>query len=92
MADEPLSKSALLNLLVARNDKLPQQVSRLAGELLLDKITESLCHGRAVSLRGFGRFIPRFYKSTPSKKLGLLFHPSPRLVDRVNSPKKRPDG
>ncbi|MDR2199386.1 MAG: hypothetical protein LBR53_08045 [Deltaproteobacteria bacterium] len=84
MPDEPLSKSGLLNLLAQRNPQLPPQVSRLAGELVIDKISESLAEGRSVSLRGFGRLIPRFYFKSASKKLGLLFHPSPRLVSRVN--------
>jgi nucleoid DNA-binding protein len=86
MPEEPLSKSALLNLLVSRNTQLPGQVVRLAGELLLDKIADSLSEGRIVSLRGFGRLIPRFYEHSATKRLGLLFHPSPQLVQKVNAP------
>ncbi|MDR2338742.1 MAG: hypothetical protein LBF40_01180 [Deltaproteobacteria bacterium] len=84
MSEEPLTKSGLLNLLVHCNPQLPPQVTRLGGELVLEKIADSLSTGRVVSLRGFGRLIPRFYKHSNTKKLGMLFHPSPQLVRRVN--------
>jgi nucleoid DNA-binding protein len=85
MTEEPISKSSLLNLLVHRNPQLPQQVSRLGGEMVLEMIADSLSAGRVVSLRGFGRLIPRYYDQSTTKKLGLIFRPSPQLVRRLNA-------
>jgi nucleoid DNA-binding protein len=85
MANKPLSKSGLLKRLVRHNPDLPQQVCRLGGELILDKLSDSLAEGRSVSIRGFGRIIPRIYKNSTNKKLGMLFHASPQLLERLNS-------
>ncbi|MDR1546015.1 MAG: hypothetical protein LBU12_04755 [Deltaproteobacteria bacterium] len=79
----------LLFKLVERNPQLPPDVVRLAGELVLELLHQSLSVGRPVALRGFGRFIPRRYDTPFAKKFGLLFHPSPRLTERINAKKKR---
>jgi hypothetical protein len=89
MAPEFLSKTALLNLLVKNTPSIPQQITRMAGELIVETVQASLSRGRSISLRGFGRLIPRSYLNASSKKLGLVFHPSPQLTDRVNKGKAR---
>jgi nucleoid DNA-binding protein len=86
MADDPLTKSALASVAASRSPSIPAQVSRMGVELFLDLVADSLSGGRPVSLRGFGRLIPRFYQASPTKRLGLLFHPSQGLVARINSP------
>jgi nucleoid DNA-binding protein len=87
MALNHLSKKTLLKLLEKRMDKLPGKLTNQAGSLIIDCLVDSLCLGRQVSLRGFGRFIPRYYSEQSNKKIGLLFHPSPKLASRINSKK-----
>ncbi|MDR2353075.1 MAG: hypothetical protein LBF22_07905 [Deltaproteobacteria bacterium] len=81
---EPLNKSNVLARLVALNPEFPPQVTRLAGEIIFDSLKTALSRGQDVSLRGFGRFIPRTYGRKSRKKMGLLFHPSPQLIELVN--------
>ncbi|MDR3153706.1 MAG: hypothetical protein LBW85_05395 [Deltaproteobacteria bacterium] len=83
MPREALTKNGLLGLVAARLPDIPPQVTRLAGELILKAIPEGLAAGRPVTLRGFGRLIPRRYGGGSNKKLGLLFRPSPRLAALV---------
>jgi hypothetical protein len=77
-----LSKNCLLGLVARRLQDVPEQVTLLAGELILEALHDSLAEGRPVSLRGFGSLIPRRYGGA-SKRLGLLFRPSPRLAAAV---------
>ncbi|MDR1037922.1 MAG: hypothetical protein LBT40_15570 [Deltaproteobacteria bacterium] len=80
-----LSKSGLLAMVSLRVPDIPPQVTRMAVELVLKSVPEALAEGRPVSLRGFGRLIPRRYRGSSTKQLGLLFHPSPRLARLVAS-------
>jgi nucleoid DNA-binding protein len=85
---ETLTKNNLLNLAAKRLPDIPQKVTKLAGEIIFETLLDALGRGRPVSLRGFGRFIPRHYNGGRSgKKFGLLFHPSPRLLSLVNKDK-----
>jgi nucleoid DNA-binding protein len=64
---------------VGLNPELPREVAELAVELFLEAMVDGLAEGREICLRGFGRFIPRFYAKAKTKRLGILFHPSPHL-------------
>lgn len=79
-----LEKRELLELVAGTQADIPPHLTKTVVELFLQSLTEALSYGREVSLRGFGRLIPRHYVNSPGKRLGLLFHPSPRLVDRCN--------
>jgi nucleoid DNA-binding protein len=76
-----LKKKDLITRVMDLNRELPTEITQAAAELIVKSIADSLAEGREVCLRGFGRFIPRFYPETRKKKIGLLFHPSPRLLD-----------
>jgi nucleoid DNA-binding protein len=90
---ETLTKNNLLNLAAKRLPDIPQKVIKLAGEIIFETLQDTLSRGRPVSLRGFGRFIPRHYDGGRSgKRFGLLFHPSPRLVLLVNKEKTAREG
>ncbi|MDR1041381.1 MAG: hypothetical protein LBR80_14725 [Deltaproteobacteria bacterium] len=79
MTREALTKNGLMTMVALRLPDIPPQVTRMAGDLIFQAIHDGLAEGRPVSLRGFGRLIPRLYADGSPKKLGLLFHPSPRL-------------
>jgi nucleoid DNA-binding protein len=80
-----LKKKDLLQRVVDLNRKLPQEITVGAAELILTTIADSLADGQEVCLRSFGRFIPRFYSKSKNKRIGLLFHPSPRLLGRTKT-------
>ncbi|MDR1313640.1 MAG: hypothetical protein LBQ12_08070 [Deltaproteobacteria bacterium] len=80
---EVYTKNALLSEVVRRLPDIPPQVTRLAVEIVIQALPDGLAEGRPVSLRGFGRLIPRRYSGSSSKKIGLLFHASPRLAKIV---------
>ncbi|MDR2350804.1 MAG: hypothetical protein LBF41_09330 [Deltaproteobacteria bacterium] len=89
----PVSKTEILKDLVDRNKAIPPKVTRLAGEMIIDTILENIVLGRPVVIRGFGSLIPRRYTGETSKKrVGLLFHPSPRLSRLVNNPEELTPG
>jgi hypothetical protein len=77
-------------LVAVRHEDIPREVSRTAVEIVIETLSQSLASGRPVALRGFGRLIPRRYERSASKRFGLLFHPSPRLIERVNPHPKSP--
>ena len=78
-------------LVAARHEDIHRDISKAAVEIIIEALSGTLASGRPVSLRGFGRLIPRRYERSANKRFGLLFHPSPRLVERVNpKPHKRP--
>jgi nucleoid DNA-binding protein len=88
VSKELMTKNTILNLVAKRHPDIPQQVVKLAGEIIFETLHETLGKGKPVSLRGFGRLIPRHYRDRKKrKKFGLLFHPSPRLVSLVNKEK-----
>jgi hypothetical protein len=78
-----LSRNCLLGKVIRRVPDVPPQVTRLAMDLVLKTLPEVLAMGRPVTLRGFGRLIPRRYTGSPTKRLGLLFHPSPQLTSLI---------
>ncbi|MDR0550258.1 MAG: HU family DNA-binding protein [Deltaproteobacteria bacterium] len=81
---DSFNKKELLERVIELNRELPNELLRQAVDLLLGAIGDGLAEGREVCLRGFGRFIPRYYPRAKTKKLGLLFHPSPRLRFKVS--------
>ncbi|MDR1678069.1 MAG: HU family DNA-binding protein [Deltaproteobacteria bacterium] len=83
MTKKTLTKRSILSQLIKDSPDFPQPVIKTAMEIIIQSIQQSLAQGRTVTLRGFGSLIPRRYPEGP-KKLGLLFHPSPVLTDRVN--------
>lgn len=60
----------------------PPELIKAATAELIGALAEALSQGQAISLRGFGRWQPRFYASGP-KRLGLIFRPSPLLTARL---------
>jgi hypothetical protein len=92
MTREALTKNGLMALVALRLPDIPPQVTRMAADLIFQAIPEGLAEGRPVSLRGFGRLIPRLYADGSPKKLGLLFHPSPRLCGPVPPESRRATG
>jgi nucleoid DNA-binding protein len=85
-----LSKIDIVNTVVEKNTNIPPQVTRLATEMIFNTIFDTLCEGKIISIRGFGRLIPRKYKNTKTKKqYGLIFHPSPHLISMVNQNAKK---
>jgi nucleoid DNA-binding protein len=83
MPRETLTRNELLSATARRVPEIPSQIARMAADLVIDSLAEALVRGNTVALRGFGTFIPRRYsRSSPgTKKVGLVFHPCPRLAD-----------
>ena len=79
-----LKKQDLLSKVAEEHPDIPRQIVETVGDLIIRKISDALAGGQEVSLRGFGRIIPRYYQNTPNKRLGLLFHPSPKLTAKCN--------
>jgi nucleoid DNA-binding protein len=76
-------KKDLVDRVAMFRDAVPRDVVRLAVDLTLEAMADGLAEGREVCLRGFGRFIPRRYEKAKNKKIGLLFHASPRLKSKI---------
>jgi hypothetical protein len=83
MPKKRLDRKAVLDRLIKANGDIPPKVTKTALDVILQDVFEALVQGRQVTLRGFGRLIPRHYPDGP-KLFGVLFHPSPKLTDRVN--------
>jgi nucleoid DNA-binding protein len=81
---KPLSLEELLDRVIQRRPELVRPVLKDAADIIMELIEQSLSNGREVSLRGFGRLIPRRYPPNLQKKFGLLFHPSPKLTAKLN--------
>jgi hypothetical protein len=79
-----LGKKGLVESVAASQADIPPEVTKAVVETVVARLSETLASGREISLRGFGRLIPRYYDKSPSKRLGLLFHPSPQLAARCN--------
>lgn len=63
----------------------PAELIEAASEEIIKAMAGALASGRPIALRGFGRFQPRRYHGA-SKRLGLIFRPSPELSARINKP------
>jgi hypothetical protein len=87
-----LDKRTLAGIVAAALADIPKEISSTVVDLIFARIAQALVEGQEVSLRGFGRIIPRYYKNTPSKRLGVLFHPSPKLTKRCNPGSWSPSG
>ncbi|MDR2302137.1 MAG: hypothetical protein LBF38_08880 [Deltaproteobacteria bacterium] len=80
-----LPHSILLKRLTEKCQDFPPDVTAMALELVLDNLRLALTAGQPVTLRGFGRLIPRKYHGQTRKRFGLLFHASPKLSRRLNA-------
>ncbi|MDR1871329.1 MAG: HU family DNA-binding protein [Deltaproteobacteria bacterium] len=85
MTKPSLGQKELEDKVAERLNELTPEIVHLAVEIILDSIADTLAAGQEVCLRGFGRFIPRHYPKAKRKKIGLLFHPSPRLKEMVGA-------
>ncbi|MDR2386385.1 MAG: hypothetical protein LBE80_02220 [Deltaproteobacteria bacterium] len=79
-----LPHSILLKRLVEKCEDFPPDVTALAMEVILENLNFALGLGRPVTLRGFGRLIPRKYPGQGRKRFGLVFRASPKLSRRLN--------
>ncbi|MDR1657235.1 MAG: HU family DNA-binding protein [Deltaproteobacteria bacterium] len=87
-SDKPASvsvnKKRLTAMIAQRHINIPNDVVVASVNVLVRTLKEAMAEGRPVSLRGFGRLIPRRYDGPSLKRVGLLFHPSDQLIDQVN--------
>jgi hypothetical protein len=81
---EKIDQDDILRLLIEKCDEFPPSVVKEALDLILQSVREALTNGRPVTLRSFGRLIPRRYQPSCFKKIGLVFHTSPKLKSRLN--------
>jgi hypothetical protein len=86
-----IDQEDILRLLIEKCDDFPPTVVKEAFDLILQSVRESLTNGRPVTLRSFGRLIPRRYQPPSFKKYGLVFHTSPKLKARLNPPRPPQD-
>jgi nucleoid DNA-binding protein len=84
-----LDQSIILKRLIAECPQAPPELVSHAMGIILTQARQALAKGRPVTLRGFGRFIPRHYPASGQKKYGLVFRASPKLTGIVNP--KKPD-
>jgi hypothetical protein len=63
--------------------EFPAEMIGLVTREIIETLAGALSTGRQVALRGFGRFQPRRYQKS-TKRLGLIFRPSPELLARLN--------
>ena len=84
-----LDQTIILKRLIAECDPTPPELITHAMNIILAQVRQSLARGRPVTLRGFGRFIPRHYPASGQKKYGLVFRASPKLTNLINP--KKPD-
>ena len=65
--------------------EFPPELILIAVREIIKYLAAAWAAERTVALRRFGRFqVRRYHRST--KKLGLIFRPSPELTARVNPP------
>jgi len=85
MKDTPptLTRRLMARRLKEMHPDFPRELIEAALKEIISVTAGALSEGRPVTLRGFGRFQPRRYEGG-SKRLGLLFRPSPELVSRLN--------
>ncbi len=53
-------KSELIQKLVSRQNTLMLKDIEVAVNHILDRMSDSLCHGDRIEIRGFGSFAPRY--------------------------------
>lgn len=78
-----LTRRRLASAIKAQASDFPAEIIQAAARIILDKLSSALEEGRPIALRGFGSFQVRRYENS-SKKLGLIFRPSPELLTRIN--------
>lgn len=88
-------KSDLVTLLVEKRN-LPQKQAEQVVDAVFQSMTDSLCKGENIEIRGLGSFHVKSYKSyegrNPSTKAkihvapkrGVLFRTSRKMVTRMN--------
>jgi hypothetical protein len=87
MVKDDFNQEDILYRLIAKCPEFPPAVVREAQDIILQNIHDCLVRGRPVTLRSFGRLIPRRYNPTGFKKLGLILRPSPKIIARLNTQK-----
>ncbi len=95
-----MTKSELIEQLVAKQEQLPPRDVELAVRLLLEKMTHALVNNSRIEIRGFGSFClhfrsPRVGRNPKtgdavelSGKYVPYFKPGKELRDRVNESMK----
>mgnify|MGYP003623363764 FL=1 len=78
-----LTRRRLVSAIKAQVPGFPLEVVQAASRIILERLSANLEEGRPIALRGFGSFQVRRYANS-SKKLGIIFRPSPELLTRVN--------
>lgn len=78
-----LTRRRLVSAIKAQVPGFPVEVIQVASRIILERLSANLEEGRPIALRGFGSFQVRRYLNS-SKKLGVIFRPSPELLARVN--------
>lgn len=63
--------------------RFPAELVQAAAREIIAALSLALSEERPVILRGFGRFQVRRYRNS-SKRLGVVFRPSPSLTARLN--------
>ncbi|MDR1608046.1 MAG: HU family DNA-binding protein [Deltaproteobacteria bacterium] len=80
-----IGQKELLERVARLSSELSPILAMTAAENILLTVAEGLGQGREVCIRGFGRFMPRHYAQAKNKKLGVVFHASPRLLGQAET-------
>ncbi len=95
-----MTKSELIEQLVAKQEQLPPRDVELAVRLLLEKMTHALVNNSRIEIRGFGSFCLHFRSPRVGRnpktgdavelagKYVPYFKPGKELRDRVNESMK----
>lgn len=78
-----LTRRRLAARLRRLSPQFPAELVQAAAREILAALSSALSEERPVILRGFGRFQVRRYRNS-SKRLGVVFRPSPGLTARLN--------
>jgi nucleoid DNA-binding protein len=82
--DGSLTWQDISKLVAERIPEIPEKVCAAGVNILAGAMHEHLAKGNPIVVRRFGTFIPRSYQNSP-KRIGLLFHPSKLLTDKLNA-------
>ena len=83
-----LTRRRMAARLRERRPDWPLELTRATVEEIILALAEALAAGRTVVLNNFGRFEVRRYAG-PRKKVGLVFRPGAKLIERLAIKGKR---
>lgn len=83
-----MSRRRLVLAMKAQAPGFPAEMIQVAARIILGRLSAALEEGCPITIRGFGSFQVRRYANS-TKKLGLIFRPSPELLARVNKGRKK---